>query len=1298
MYNFGDKRKTVLLSDEKHFYNIHLKTEFMEKIKAKVLRIDKDSRKFVVEYQDHQYKIKQLRYQQQEDAPEYIECIYEPRPDGRAYLRQDMETLIRRRHKEGDLIELRVKSVFANYISLEDEYGFSATMSRSNEVKELLTPRILGKITKIGNLYMQVNLAKAIHKNPILLPELEDCLHGDTGKDSIIDRVSAIVNGDIVPYQEHLRCHWLVDDVRRNPLTLGHLVDGINRTFGNSDVLTKCKFDEREKIEHRLSAIIDQTHWCTDAAKAIANNDADGTVIRMAERIGHTGYCYQMEAKLYTTLFIFHLSPSLLPKLTPTLLSALRGQDIKVWQRDPYAGVWVTLLQQYIDYIATRQETYAIGEEEKRLLIQVIAMQSAIDPTGRLDIIDSRLNKAILFRLCSEMKVEDRKKMLEQALLSLISETSSATFDYKEESEDVDVTANIIYHQKEKDGTDETAPEIYSTAQADISVTANSVVVAPAHPEQNHTYMALHNLGLFHNLDIRLNEKPKTKTPGNAGTNIEASKSLWNAIENSLFSTQPVVRARTKKPVVGDAYDIIITAKTGNTDQEFECRIVEDGYEGTGTLLLSDIVGYYPGEIPLAAFHHNGCPLRLYATVTAIREDGRCTFRMTDDIADFTNEHYEENINWNTTMVCSLNNRRANVPRIPAISTDGFSMSIEAGKGTSLSDLNKGRLVVVGDIKLGPDGYLNATYVRDAGPTEFTTQRAFHNLMVLYAYGEVYTQDESVEEDNQKVIMEESHVGELIRIIDVVASIENDYVRRYNYLAYCRLMAKILQKDDLAKYYDLRMLMVEAVKYFEKNRNVNPEQLSELNKWGDIITHRGLSPTLDKLTILQLLNSDHSDTLFDYISQAGDENVKGLASLVASHNLIKKMGLQEQAGDIMEKIFELLGLRWTDSNKKYYGREDFHTEFKQSIVYPAGAMREDINTQTSVILKVICSFLNADGGKLYIGVNDTGYETGIANDLKYKLFDGNLDKYERHIVDAVTLRLGQEASHHVHYSLDKEAKTTVLVIDVDRCRSAISLDGIYYERFAETSRALHEPYLSKFLADRAAAGSTAVPPTTGKDAAAGNPQKPENHSPASAAMPEQEYAIATSTYRNNAIHDYDEGYIPTIGYICLDKNDTYSIHHDEDWNTYDLQLAVHEGEENGWLVMVYRDGYISKVPVKELLDKDDNATYKRYADAEIVFASIVTDADTVAIGVGDSKGNHYMRFDDVANVSEDKMQGHGISTISTPHNGVYYCDTLPISAVQDTSLKRNVNDKQLGVSLKTNYGQDVRKLFPKIGC
>ena len=199
-------------------------------------------------------------------------------------------------------------------------------------------------------------------------------------------------------------------------------------------------------------------------------------------------------------------------------------------------------------------------------------------------------------------------------------------------------------------------------------------------------------------------------------------------------------------------------------------------------------------------------------------------------------------------------------------------------------------------------------------------------------------------------------------------------------------------------------------------------------------------------------------------------------------------------------------------------------------------------------------------------------------------------------------------------------------------------------------------------------------------------------------MPEQEYAIATSTYRNNAIHDYDEGYIPTIGYICLGKNDTYSIHHDEDWNMYDLQLAVHEGEENGWLVMVYRDGYISKVPVKELLDKDDNATYKRYADAEIVFASIVTDADTVAIGVGDSKGNRYMRFDDVANVSEDKMQGHGITTISTPHNGVYYCDTLPISAVQDTSLKRNVNDKQLGVSLKTNYGQDVRKLFPKIGC
>ncbi len=1269
----------------------------MERVKAKVLRIDKDSHKFVVEYQDHQYKINQLKFQQQQrETPEYIDCMYERRPDDRAYLRQDIESLVRGKYKEDDIIELKVKHIFDNYISLEDENGFAATMSRNSEVKELLTTRILGRITKIGSLYMQVSFAKAVHANRVNLPELEESLRNDNTGSSVIDRVAAIVNGDIVPYQEHLRCHWLVNDVRNTPVVLSHLIDGIYDIFGKSDLLTRCTFPEREKIEHRLSAIVDQTHWCTNAAKAITNNEAEDTVMRMAERISQSGYCYRLEEKLYTTLFICHLEPALTTKIITLLLSALRKQDIKVWQRDPYAGVWVTLLQQYIDYIGTTQEQYAIGDEEKRLLIQVIAMQSAIDPTGRLGIIDTRLNKAILFRLCSEMKVEDRQKMLEQALLSLISETSSATFVYNEGSEDVDITANIIYHQKDTDETDETIPEVYSTDQVDVSVTANAITIAPTTTGRERSYMALHNLNLFHHLDIRLDEKPRTAAPGNASSSIGASKNLWHAIDKSLYSNHTSTQTKNKRPVVGDAYDIIITAKTPNIEQEYECRIVEDGYEGEGTLLLSETVGYYPGDIGTANFRHNGRPLKLYATVTDIREDGKCTFSMAENIIDFTEEYHENNIQYNTEMVCSLNNRKGNVPRTPGISTDGFSMSIEAGNGATLADLTKGKLVVVGDIKMGPDGYLNATYLRDADPTEFTTQRAFHNLMVLYAYGEVYTENEQNEEESQKAFMQESHVAELTNIIDVVASTENDHVRRYNYLAYCRLLAKILQKDSLEKYYELRMLMTEALKYFEKNRKVDPEHIAELNKWGDIITHRNLSTTYDKLTILQMLNTDNAERLFDYVRDSKDESVKGLASLVASHNLIKKMGLQEQAGDIMEKIFETLGLRWTESNKKYYGREDFHTEFKQSIVYPAGAMREDINTQTSVILKVICSFLNSDGGKLYIGVNDTGYEMGIENDLKYRLFEGNLDKYERHIVDAVTIRLGQEASHHVHYELDKGAKTKVLVVNVERCHSAVSLDGIYYERFAETSRALHEPYLSKFLAARTkSATSSSTPPATVKETTTCHPQKQENDTITK--DPEQEHTIATSTYRNNAIHDYDEGYILTIGYICLCKNNTYSIHHDEDWNTYDLQLAVHENEVNGWLVMVYRDGYISKVPVKELLDKDDNATYKRFADAEIVFASIVTDTDTLAIGVGDSKGNRYMRFDDVKNVIEDKMQGHGISTISTPHNGVYYCDTLPIATVQETSLKRNLNDKQLGVSLKTNYGQDIRKLLPKIG-
>ena len=72
-----------------------------------------------------------------------------------------------------------------------------------------------------------------------------------------------------------------------------------------------------------------------------------------------------------------------------------------------------------------------------------------------------------------------------------------------------------------------------------------------------------------------------------------------------------------------------------------------------------------------------------------------------------------------------------------------------------------------------------------------------------------------------------------------------------------------------------------------------------------------------------------------------------------------------------------------DTESEAFGTEDVHTEFKSSIVYIPGKNIPDIDKQLHKIIRTISGFMNADGGTLWIGVNDSGYVTGIEADFTH---------------------------------------------------------------------------------------------------------------------------------------------------------------------------------------------------------------------------------------------------------------------------------------------------------------------------
>lgn len=102
-------------------------------------------------------------------------------------------------------------------------------------------------------------------------------------------------------------------------------------------------------------------------------------------------------------------------------------------------------------------------------------------------------------------------------------------------------------------------------------------------------------------------------------------------------------------------------------------------------------------------------------------------------------------------------------------------------------------------------------------------------------------------------------------------------------------------------------------------------------------------------------------------------------------------------------------------NSEIPGGEGYKVEFKSSLVYPAGTATPDIDKQTKIIMQSIAGMMNADGGSLYLGVNDDGnIRSGIEDDFEYlnssqydiRQYKLDSDGYQNKLYSAVKDYLG----------------------------------------------------------------------------------------------------------------------------------------------------------------------------------------------------------------------------------------------------------------------------------------------------
>jgi predicted HTH transcriptional regulator len=118
--------------------------------------------------------------------------------------------------------------------------------------------------------------------------------------------------------------------------------------------------------------------------------------------------------------------------------------------------------------------------------------------------------------------------------------------------------------------------------------------------------------------------------------------------------------------------------------------------------------------------------------------------------------------------------------------------------------------------------------------------------------------------------------------------------------------------------------------------------------------------------------------------------------------------------------------------------EDESTEFKSSLRYDYRQVLTDKNLEHEV-LKAIAGFLNADGGKLMIGVDDYGEILGLENDYQ-SLRKKNKDGFTQRLILIFSNTFGKNMCRNIHVSFYEINRNEVCLLSVQASKKPVYLN------------------------------------------------------------------------------------------------------------------------------------------------------------------------------------------------------------------------------------------------------------------
>lgn len=1064
-----------------------------------------------------------------------------------------------------------------------------------------------------------------------------------------------------------------------------------------SDYLRACNQEQRTMLQTKLSNYVELFNQYGQATRKILDKTHEEFIDKMFACLKDAGYLYHPAKQFRIMMTILKLRPELINSRMGELFDALHNWEIVNWQSDPFRPALVEQLQIFIEENCEQVNLLPANDssdDNKLIMRMILAISIQRLLATENDNIDLDLNRAMLYRYISYLNAGNINILLNKGVQAILGIETPNEFSWGDTDKPT-LLIEKLSHPSPANESHDIVLKTYFTSKADVRLYCDSLHINAKNSNPEST--VLPNMLLdWLNPKISLSSSDEIHNIRKS-KDLKEYKKLWEDISWSIFGSEQenVEQFKKRLPFDGEEVRVIIDdvriRKNAPPKQrlQFHCTITDDLYYGEGWMPCDtyhmlgwlndhDCPNNYDCSLKFAQ-DKDGNPLFYYAN--AFRRNGELEFNMKSHIDNFLLDNITQG--QESIAIVTFLDRTNNAWL--CLSELGCTFKVPVDDVSANMGLCEGKLVRVRYVEPEHSNNITQFFIGELSENQddiphmikksFCLYNLMHNLGIA-------SQDES---DNYEVmetgeVMSREELQQLILMLQRRAFSETEYLKAFNYLGLATILCKLAEMPGLCHEITTHMELLILLQEFGKNQKVETSLLAEC---GEKVRN---NPMLERLhTRLKIVanigTNEDANGLWEMRNNPRNETEEKLATLVLSYNMLPN-NLESSKKEIMKEITTLLNVNNTTNTAKYYGDESQTLEFKSSLIYSArGGSKPNPKEQLFEITHTICGFMNARGGDLYIGVNDSGYENGLDDDLAYRRSHGmkaTLDGMRVDLQNHLDRVMPAFAKDHWEVNPDPESKKGVIKVKVYPVATPVELDGVIYVRSSSTTKPRLGEEREEFIKNRSHNYRLFI-----AQLGISNDSKPKEESPkhteavsSDLKVPieskiEMEVAvnvdgnksdsikndgkIKTGRHRRNVLHDYESYFSSPSFYLYFVDGNKLFITHDDQYLEHDpschLALAINDKERDGYILLTYSDGKTVRIPMDKVasLSVKEHTGYRQ--DSNVTHVNVGNSGDYILTVIKSisNKGLFY-RIDDISSIAEGaNLYASGASLCDNPH-------------------------------------------------